>query len=833
MRHLGLIAAVLFFLLLSGVVFVFYGLPHLIRPELIRRQIIAPLEVWTGTPLRYNRFQFSYFPRFKVSFFDVQLASRGNRPLKVQAETVEVEPDSFPLLIKQFRVRHFRIQKAAVELNAADHDPLEVLKLKDVNVEALPLGTLKALKIHTEGDFTNAGGYFSGDFLLNIMNFSSWDWHSTALRGSFQMATEDAAGLYREMHVKSPLTVKEGAAHIKIKIEKEKGRGGFSVLGELGSGKLVYELPRGGAALASLPMDAVLSFESSVDFERSEWSLQRSRLTLPLGAVEISGHGKIQNGEIEELRFSAPAIQLEQIPSYLVSIKDALPFNIGFSGPGQLEMSLKGSLDKVRLYLNTDLSASVLTYGRLLDKPKGVPFTLALEAHILKGSALAGDLSIRFNEVLTKGTIKNLDFKTGRGQINLITNKHPVANWGPLVPALKGLKLDGNMKLLANWEGDLRNLANVKKVFNWTLERGSVAREDGAFIKGIQLDVDYDSGMGLAVKQAEAQIGEDRLQGQFSILNPGLNPAMKIILSAPEIHGPQVLKILGSLWPDAGAVKGMKPFLAWAEKPKSRIFQGKNFVFESEFKNKRWHIEKLGLDTEEGHVSVQGELLTGGENPSYKAHLEIDKAGLSILFPPEHGREVCRGKLSVDGNFLGNTLNPEHFSSGSSGEGSLVVTGAEFLTMDLFETLSKFSEFAPLKKSVIGKSVFDDVRGHFRLENGKFLTEDLVFLSPDFSIDSKGELSLEGQLNFRLELYLARAQAAKVIGQKSETMSRGEGEWFGPVPLFVTGSMAKPELKADPQLTSKLLTEVQRGKTQGAFRNFLREETLFAAARKS
>ena len=64
-------------------------------------------------------------------------------------------------------------------------------------------------------------------------------------------------------------------------------------------------------------------------------------------------------------------------------------------------------------------------------------------------------------------------------------------------------------------------------------------------------------------------------------------------------------------------------------------------------------------------------------------------------------------------------------------------------------------------------------------------------------------------------------------------MSLSEGEWFGPVPLLLTGSLATPEIRADPEATGNLLNRVQRGDVQGAFRNFLSEDALFEDFKKN
>ena len=64
-------------------------------------------------------------------------------------------------------------------------------------------------------------------------------------------------------------------------------------------------------------------------------------------------------------------------------------------------------------------------------------------------------------------------------------------------------------------------------------------------------------------------------------------------------------------------------------------------------------------------------------------------------------------------------------------------------------------------------------------------------------------------------------------------MDLSEGEWFGPVPLLMTGTLAQPEIQPDPEAAGNLLKRVQRGDAQGAFRNFLREDALFEDFKKN
>jgi len=833
MRRFGLTVALFLAVLLAGLAFVYYGAPRFIQPELIRAQILQPLEKNTAGSLTYSGFEFSYFPRFKVTFLDVRLKGTGSRGLETQAARIEIEPDTFPLLIRQFRVRYLKVEDADIDIKSGPEDPWTSIQLRGVTAEALPLGTLKAMRIRAQGVFAGNGGSFEGDVRLNVKSFSDWNWTDTVIQGIFKADSDNLKGLYASLGMKNTLTVEKGTGHAKINLKKEKGFNWISTSGEMQCSQMAYGVALDDQKMESLLMDISLDFESTLDPVKSEWSLRRSTFHFPPGKVELSGQGNYQLGEIQDLRFSASEIQLEQIPSYFVMSREALPFNIGFSGLGQVELSLKGTREKMNIYLNSDLAPAVLTYGRFLDKPKGVPFSVVLDAVVQGGQDLNGDLSVRVNEVLAKGTVKDLNLGTGEGQINLITNKHSVESWGPLIPFLHELELSGGMKMLANWEGDLHNLEKVKKVFNLTIEDGRAARKD-AEISQIGLELDYDSAMGLVIKQFDGRVGAMPVKGQLSVYNPAQEAVLKLILSSPEADFTELLSVLGTFFSDVPEFHDQFESLKqWLTVPPAAMTRGKNFLLETELKDGRWKVEKLGLDVGTGRLLAKGSVKNQDGRVDLETHLEINKSSLDLLFPLAAGKELSSGELFVNADFSGKNLTPQTFFQEVKGSGSLLINKASFFTFDLFQALGQIPDFSALQPAVGGPSFFEDIRGHFRRENGKFVSEDLVFLSRDFSVDAKGDLSQDGQFNFRLELYLSQEQARKVLGDSSAQMGLGEGEWFGPVPLLLTGTLATPELRSDPEAAGNLLTRVQRGDTQGAFRNFLREDTLFDDFKKN
>ena len=99
----------------------------------------------------------------------------------------------------------------------------------------------------------------------------------------------------------------------------------------------------------------------------------------------MNGHALMETGEIKDLRVTLSDLQMESLPQYFLSFKEAVPLNIGFSGLSSLELSMEGTLDHLAIHANWDLSSTLLSYARYFSKPKDVPLNLNFD-FILKDS---------------------------------------------------------------------------------------------------------------------------------------------------------------------------------------------------------------------------------------------------------------------------------------------------------------------------------------------------------------------------------------------------------------------------------------------------------------
>ncbi len=829
MRRWGIAAGAVTLVLAVSAAVVFYVVPRSIRPEIIREQILSPLETSLHGSFTYESVSFRYFPVFQVQFSGVKMQLKGARPAELKARSVTLEPDAFPLIIRKFLIRQIHVSTGEVQVQMAEQDPFEKAVLQNLSLDLKPLGTLKMMQMEFHADLPGTASGISGQCDLRMDGLAGWNWNKAALRGVLQLDAKDLPAWSDSVKIRSALKIREGALRGTVHFEKEKGAGWMNVRGAAKLDGVVYELEQKGQMMVSKPLVMGVEFQDVLDFAKKEWSLKRSFLDLPFGRIELNGQGKLGQREVQDFRISAPEITLEEIPNYLLGIREGLPLNTGFSGTGRLEISLKGSLQQLAVFSSLDLNDAVITYGSLFDKPKGVPLRFSMEMQLKNGRQADGDISIHFHELLAKGTVKGLDLATGAGQINLLTNRHAAASWGPVIPALKGYELGGDLKILANWQGDLRDIQGLKKILNIRVEKGAIAKTGEAGLKNINLELDYDPKMGLVMQNGSLEAGGQPIKGSLSIYSPEQKPDAKLTLESAKIDLPEAVR---ALQPFAEKfVPPLDPFFKTLSRavPKALALRGENFVLEAAYHDRRWKIERAAMDAGGGKISVHGDIQAGDKAPEYQLNFDANGVSVEQLFTAEAaGPFPLAGKLFAEAALKGSFNDLDSLFAAAAGTGKFVLTQAEFRTVDLWRALAEIQEFESLSALAKGASRFDEVRGHLNFEPGKISSDDLELYSADWNLNAKGDVSLEGVLNLRLEVYLAYAHAEKILAALSSGAGEGhDSEWFGPASLLASGPLDKIAVKADPALMAKLVSDLKAGKGQRAFRRFLREDALF------
>jgi len=114
------------------------------------------------------------------------------------------------------------------------------------------------------------------------------------------------------------------------------------------------------------------------------------------------------------------------------------------------------------------------------------------------------------------------------------------------------------------------------------------------------------------------------------------------------------------------------------------------------------------------------------------------------------------------------------------------------------------AELAALGRFKSGTTRFNDIRGTFAVANQKVQTDDLIFLSDDFQIDGRGEVGFDGNLNFRLSVFVLPSMSRKISSRL------GENSKLGPIPVLIAGPIASPSVKPDPMLMQTFLESLIR-----------------------
>lgn len=603
-----------------------------------------------------------------------------------------------------------------------------------------------------------------------------------------------------------PETLRPGSLTGFLHLEKGKGLGSLEGEGRFQMNPLQSKAPslwRGGGNF-------------SWNFEKGILELKRVSFKAPFGEVEAMGIYKGETGEIEEGRLRGRQLILEELVRNFPVLNSILPLGVGFSGESELDMSLWGTWDYLSLHANWNLTPSVLTYGNLFSKPKDFPLGFNFDFLLKGGSRLGGDFSVSIERTTVKGALAHFDLRTGTAELTLLTNKFDLAGWRKLLTPLADYELSGALKVLVNFKGNLTRLREAEKMVNLTLEDFTLLSKSGRGIREASLLVD--SGplsfrikegrfmMGGSAVQLEGEIYnlKEHPQGTFEILSPALDPFALI----------EHFKELNSLFPS------LKPPFGWEELEKTigrflpRPALWEDFLLRLEVQEKKSILQDLRFRTLEGDLSFEGEFDRSSAEPRFSLQAQLERVSLARYFEGRGEiKKILEGNLFFKGKFQGEGSRPEEAAKTLAGEGSLLVTNGEWPSLDLAGPLQELEPFQKLSVPPSHSTPFSDLKASWHYRAGKFETNDFLIRSEDFWVEGKGNLSAEGVLNSRLEVYLSKELTQHAF-DSWQARERTEGKQLGPVPFLLLGSLAEPQAKVEERESEAFLAAIRNRKFQ-------------------
>ncbi len=798
------------------------------KPEILRTGIVHSIEELSDGTFTFAKYRFSFFPLPYAEFSSVQLTLKNHPEIVLKADSFRLYFEILPAVFGRADAAKLEIQGGAVSGILPLRKKHRSVNAEKIKFIASPIKPNTPIHLEWEGFLKDVKQPLRSHLTLTIPDFKRFNWNQTNLDGYLLLKEVDL----REWTPVSDSAVRfeSGVLSGKVSFSKPKEFTAVDMVGSLVLNNFTYQTHHESNYLKSPDINGSLSFDLGWDPFTETVTIKSGNLVSPLGDVEFKGESDFATGQIREFQARIMKVQLDSIPQYLVWFKDAIPFNLGFSGQSDIEFSMNGTFDHLSIHANVDLTPAVLTYSRFFYKPKDIPLNLSFDYLLKDTEVLSGDFSIRFLDTRVKGNISALDLRTLIGSVNFITNKFTLDGWQAYLLPLERYQLGGEMKVLANLTGNLKKMSPVQPMINLTLTKGKLTLPSGPGLRNISLSLDYGP-VALEVKEARFVLNKAAYDTHMVVYNFPEQPKAKFTIKSPRFEPQQLLGSLRNLFYDKLSKEHLNTFRDVEKSIRNFFPKGETldrFSAGVEYEKKKWTLTDAHFETYGGAVGLQASLDLNTENPAYT--LKVDSTRLSLArFQMRGGRreKFIDGNFFLAGAFQGKYAKGADWQTRVSGEGSLSITNGEFYGFDLLSPISKLNGFSLLEQYLTGHTVFTDVRSDFSLKSGKVMSEKLFLLSGDLTVEASGETTLEGILNYRLDVFLSPALTDQVLAPILKRDQIEGDQQFGPVPLLLAGPLENAEVKPNPELLSQMMDLIARKKTQKIFRNFLPEDFLF------
>lgn len=686
----------------------------------------------------------------------------------------------------------------------------------------------QAMHFSFRGDAEGAPKSLSGKGVLRIPKFQADSIRNLSIDANLEIKNVPADLLSKRLSQRGNWELQSGLLNGNVKVSKKSSDAFASFESRAHFSDVVYKSP----ALKNFVSPKInVGIDSSLfwDFSTGEWNFRRNLLKLPFGQADINGSFFPSGKMFKGLHVSLRNFSLDAVSGYYPPLKEAIPFNAGFSGPSRLELSMEGKWDKLNLHADWDLTPMLLTYAPYFSKPTGIPANLVADLQLSGTHRLSGNFTATLKDTVLKGALPEFNLETGAGEANIITNKFDVAGWEKMLIPFENYKLSGEMKLLANYQGNfLRKPGEVKTMLNLTLDNVTAERADGWGLKNVSLRLDF-APVSMDIKQFAFQLGPSVLAGSAVVYHPLKAPEVRMNVTSETLNPTVFLDSLKKFLEETHW-GGDRKILEDARKTVSFFFDPqeeiKNFYLDCGWQDLKWTVNDFQSKIFGGDFKAKG-LYAAAENV-YDFEVQADRLDLSRpAFQKNLPQPAMEGNLFL--TFHGSGKAAGDWQSQMSGEGAFSVTAGAFSNLDLLQNLSTVPQLKALSKFSSGQTRFNDLRSSFKIKDGKVQTAKADLIGNDVNAKADGAISLtDGAFNYRLDVFLSQALSESLLESLGvPAPAEPSRRQLGPIPFLLAGNFGSLELKPDPSRLERFEEDLQKKKTYKVFNSFLPEDFLF------
>ena len=528
-------------------------------------------------------------------------------------------------------------------------------------------------------------------------------------------------------------------------------------------------------------------------------------------------------------------------------LADAIPPELSAPDPMRLAVKLGGTVNDPRVQSTFDATSAALRYGESFVKPKGIPFSVSVDATRSAETLKLASLAFRLADLEVKGQGTITTGETPFVNLELDSNRAPLSGWNRFLPALEGHDVSGEFELHVKAEGPVGGERTPKLEGSLALS-GVNARLEGSphQIEGLTTKIDFREDS-LVLPPTKFQLGGSPLEvearvaslegrrGTFALRSPGLRAA-SLGVAGDEVKKEEVIRGLdlsgsfeapaekpplveGKLRSDAGTLRDIDYQKLLAD-----------FALREEVAT----LDKLALEAFDGTYDGGGRYdMRNADAPQFDFRSKIRGMNLKGLLGTQMpgAEEKIEGTLEADLQLAGSGKEWEVIREKLVGEGRVDVKEGKLKDVNLAEQvltgvtgipgLSNFvSERTRQKYPEIfstGDTAFEKLGGSVQIANGRATTDDITLAARDYSILGKGTFELVNRLDFTATLVASEKLTLDVTEDVKEAKYLRNEQGRIAIPFRLTGSLPDVKPRPDTEYIAKAIgrAAVEKGIEKG------------------
>ena len=514
-------------------------------------------------------------------------------------------------------------------------------------------------------------------------------------------------------------------------------------------------------------------------------------------------------------------------------VEEAWPDALDLTGTLQSRgLSLKGSLEELKLTGTLNLTDSGLKYGDVLNKPRGTVLRLEADARATPNGLVAKRLAVTLDKVKLDGRGElELGGRAGL-DLSLKMAGTEIRGWDRWVPLLADYRLSGRVAATAEItvkEGDdasprIHGTANLLK----TSFKVPALEES---LEEVSATVEF-SNLGARFRQLSLRIGQTRLTGKAAVesfapftltyrlaspslrladlrLQPG-DAVLEGARGAGRLAWPAGLSLEGDLTSARGKLLG---------------FDVADLTARYNVSGPRVAMERLRLKTLGGSLDANGRIRLGSASPRFEVAARLRGVDIREYLAGITGFPDVEGIINADLKVTGQGRNWEAIKPTLAGRGKATVVEGRILDFNLAERALRGTTGIQGLTSLFRRDIKDKYPHIFKREttafeqidtrveavNGRIVVKEVTLKARDYDIAGKGSVALDGATDLDGVLTLSEDLSSDLFpGSRLTPITNDKGQLA--VPFTLRGTLPKVKLQPRFKIIQTLLEKsVGRG----------------------